>query len=223
MPKSAPGGGSGAGPAAGSTADDARRENLGARLREARRAQRKTLAQVAEESRLTKGFVSKLENDQASASVASLVRLCEALGIPIGSLFDSAVGQVVRQDAYPPIAFGGTGMREYLMTPRSERRVQAILSEIEPGGGSGEARYTLPTDVEFVFVLAGRLAIDLAGETLELGAGDSFTFPASTEHAFRATGRDATRVLWVVTPALPDETRRGPAGQSPDQTAMEAR
>jgi transcriptional regulator with XRE-family HTH domain len=185
--------------------------SLGSRLREARRAQRKTLAQVAQESRLTKGFVSKLENDQTSASVASLLRLCESLAVPVGSLFEPATGQVVRQDVYPPIEFGGSGMREYLLTPRSERRVQAILSEVEPGGGSGEAMYTLPTEVEFVFVLGGRLSIHLEGEHLELGAGDALTFPAATEHAFRAVGPDPARVLWVVTPALPDEGWKRPA------------
>ncbi|HEX2175926.1 MAG TPA: XRE family transcriptional regulator [Nocardioidaceae bacterium] len=207
----------GAGPAAGSSGPG----RLGARLREARRAQRKTLAQVAQESGLTKGFVSKLENDQSSASVASLLRLCEALAIPIGSLFESSVGQVVRHGEYPPIAFGGTGMREYLLTPRSERRVQAILSEIEPDGGSGEARYTLPTEVEFVLVLAGEIDIDLAGQPLRLAAGDSLTFPAATEHAFRALGPDPAQVLWVVTPALPDQTRR--AARPPDDTTMEPR
>lgn len=195
---------------------------LGARLREARRAQRKTLAQVAQESRLTKGFLSKLENDQASASVASLVRLCEALAVPVGALFEPAAGQVVRHDSYPPIAFGGTGMREYLLTPGSERRVQAILSEIEPGGGSGETRYTLPTDVEFVCVLAGRLEVDLAGEHLRLEAGDCLTFPAVTAHAFRAVGTDTARVLWVVTPALPDEGWQRPSAPD-DDTTMELR
>jgi transcriptional regulator with XRE-family HTH domain len=189
--------------------------HLGVRLREARRAQRKTLAQVAAESGVTKGFVSKLENDQASASVATLVRLCEALSVPIGSLFEPSVGQVVRHDAYPPIEFGGSGMREFQLTPGSERRIQAILSEIEPGGGSGEARYTLPTDVEMVFVLAGRLQLDLAGDDVELAAGDALTFPASTPHSFRAVGARLARVLWVVTPALPAEGWRRPPASVP--------
>jgi transcriptional regulator with XRE-family HTH domain len=193
--------------AAGTSDSGGGSAHLGQRLREARRAQRKTLAQVAEQSGLTKGFVSKLENGQASASVASLVRLCAALGVPVGALFEPTTGQVVRRDAYPPIEFGGAGMREFLLTPGSERRVQAILSEIEPSGGSGDATYTLPTDVEFVFVLSGRVRIDMADMAtgpVELGTGDAFTFPAVNEHAFRALGPDPARVLWVVTPALPD-------------------
>jgi hypothetical protein len=30
--------------------------------------------------------------------------------------------------------------------------MQAVLSDIEPGGGSGDEPYSLPVDVEFVFV-----------------------------------------------------------------------
>lgn len=178
--------------------------SLGGRLREARLAQRKTLADVASAVGLTKGFLSKLENGQAGASVASLIRLCEALEVPVGALFEPTVGAVVRRAAYPPIEFGGEGMREYVLTPRRERRVQALLSEIEPGGGSGTDPYTLPTEVEFAFVLAGRLEIDLAGDTVALEAGDAVTFPAPTAHRFRALANDGvTRVLWVFAPALP--------------------
>ncbi|MGH3344828.1 MAG: helix-turn-helix domain-containing protein [Carbonactinosporaceae bacterium] len=178
--------------------------DLGARLREARLAQRRTLAEVAATTGLTKGFLSKLENAQAGASVASLVRLCEALGLPVGALFEPAVGAVVRRGGYPAIDFGGEAMREFLLTPRHERRVQTILSEIEPGGGSGPDRYTLPTDVEFVFVLDGHLEVDLAGQPVTLAAGDALTFTAGIEHTFRATGDRTARVLWILTPALPD-------------------
>ena len=54
---------------------------LGAQLRAARLAARMSMAEVAEQAGLTKGFVSKLERDLANVSVASLIRLCDALGI----------------------------------------------------------------------------------------------------------------------------------------------
>jgi len=179
---------------------------IGARLKAARLARRKTIAEIAAESGLTKGFVSKLERDQASASVASLMRLCQALGISAGALFHAPDGQVVRHDAYPAINFGGVGMTEYLLTPQGERRVQAILSDISPGGGSGDEPYGLPADVEFVFVLGGRLRVTLRGEDVLLDAGDAFTFPPRAEHTFRNVSADRpTRVLWVFSPALPVE------------------
>ena len=190
--------------------DDAR---IGAQLKAARLAARKTMAEVAEQAGLTKGFVSKLERDLANVSVASLIRLCEALDVSVGSLFEASTGEVVRRGARPPINFGGRKMTEYLLTPSGEKRMQAILSDIEPGGGSGDEPYSLPADVEFVFVLAGQLQITVAGEQITLEQGDAFTFPASTQHTFRvAPPADRAQVLWVFSPALPDT---GPDVQRP--------
>ena len=81
---------------------------IGAQLRAARLAARKSMAEVAGQAGLTKGFLSKLERDLANVSVASLIRLCGALDISVGSLFQASLGEVVRRGAYPPINFGGT-------------------------------------------------------------------------------------------------------------------
>jgi transcriptional regulator with XRE-family HTH domain len=191
---------------------------IGQQLRAARLAARKSMAEVADHAGLTKGFVSKLERDLANVSVASLIRLCEALDVSVGSLFHASRGEVIRQDAYPPINFGGSGIREYLLTPSGEKRMQAILSDIEPGGGSGQEPYSLPADVEFVYILAGRLQIAVGGEEIILEQGDAYTFPASTEHAFQAIADPGpTRVLWVFSPAIPDTglgPPRPPGGRS---------
>jgi len=178
---------------------------IGAQLRAARLAARMSMADVAEQAGLTKGFVSKLERGLTNVSVASLIRLCDALGVSVGSLFRASTGELIRRDAYPAIDFGGARMSEYLLTPAGEKRVQAILSEIQPGGGSGDEPYALPADVEFAFVLAGQLEITVAGEHLTLREGDAFTFPGNAAHTFRAAiGSGPTRVLWVFSPALPD-------------------
>jgi transcriptional regulator with XRE-family HTH domain len=182
---------------------------IGAQLREARLASRQSMAEVAERSGLTKGFLSKVERDLTSISVASLMRLCDALGISVGSLFQASNGEVIRKGEYPPINFGGNGVREYLLTPAGEKRVQAILSDIDPGGGSGSEPYALPTDVEFVFVVSGRLEISVAGQVRTLDAGDALTFPSRAEHMFHVLPASGpAQVLWVVSPALPDNGTR---------------
>src|ERR1700731_1106843 len=116
-----------AGPNGDSVPDGTR---IGAQLKAARLAARKSMAEVAEQSGLTKGFVSKLERDLANVSVASLIRLCDALDVSVGSLFQATKGEVVRRGAYPPINFGGSHVKEYLLTPSGEKRMQAILSDI---------------------------------------------------------------------------------------------
>jgi transcriptional regulator with XRE-family HTH domain len=186
---------------------------IGAQLKAARLAARMSMADVAEKAGLTKGFVSKLERDLVNVSVASLIRLCDALGVSVGSLFQASRGEVVRRGAYPPINFGGQRISEYLLTPSTEKRMQAILSDIQPGGGSGDEPYSLPADVELVFVLAGELEMTVAGEEVTLEQGDAFTFPASIERTFRAaSGPGPTQVLWVFAPALPDTAGPPPEG-----------
>jgi len=61
---------------------------IGNRLRSARKLRGLTLDQVAQSAGLTKGFVSRLERDDVSPSVASLVAVCETLGLRVGELFD---------------------------------------------------------------------------------------------------------------------------------------
>src|SRR5262249_44985563 len=127
----------------------------------------------------------------------------------VGSLFEASRGEVVRRGAYPPINFGGGGVSEYLLTPSGEKRLQAILSDIEPGGGSGDEPYALPADAEFVFGLAGQLPITVADCQITLDQGDAYPFPADAPHTFRATSAGGiSQVLWVFSPALPDTAPR---------------
>ena len=60
---------------------------IGTKLRSARKARNLTLDQVAQAAGLTKGFVSRLERDDVSPSVASLVTVCDVLGLRVGAVF----------------------------------------------------------------------------------------------------------------------------------------
>lgn len=185
--------------------NDTRIAELGERLRSAREARRLTLEAVAERSGLTKGYVSKVERSQATPSVAVLIKLCGALDLSIGDLFDPQLGtDLVRVGERQPISFGGSGLVESLITPAHEGRVQVIHSLIEPGGGSGEELYRLPCDVEVVFVVAGRLQITMPDRTVSLETGDTITLSPQEPHSFFNPDPAAhCEVVWTLVPALP--------------------
>jgi transcriptional regulator with XRE-family HTH domain len=189
---------------------DPRAAAVGAQLRAARLAARKTMAEVAEQAGLTKGYLSKLERDLANVSVASLLRLCDALDVPVSSLFQPATGEVVRAGARPPAGSSwGAGTSAFSLSPSGERRIQAFISEIAPGGTSGDEPYSLPVDVEFFFVLAGQLQVTIEGEQVTLEQGDAFTFSGSAQRAFRVPPEaERTLVLVVISPAMPATDRR---------------
>jgi transcriptional regulator with XRE-family HTH domain len=176
---------------------------IGGRLREARRRQGITLAQLAARTGLTKGFLSQVERDLASPSVGSLVRLCDALNIAAGGLLTGSQGPVVRAADRPVVQFGGVGVSEYRLTPASEQRLLVLQSEIAPGGGSGDETYGLASDAEFVHVLDGLLDIAVGGVRHRLAAGDSLTFDAAEAHSWsNPSPVYPARVLWVLAPGL---------------------
>ena len=88
---------------------------IGAKIRAARQAQRMTIEQVAESTGLTKGFLSRVERDLTSPSVASLVTLCQVLSLSIGDLFAQPDTHLVRLAEAPRISLGGEGIVERLL------------------------------------------------------------------------------------------------------------
>ncbi|WP_404321230.1 helix-turn-helix domain-containing protein [Arthrobacter luteolus] len=175
---------------------------IGSRIRTARQARHLTIEQVAESTGLTKGFLSRVERDLTSPSVASLVTLCQVLSISIGDLFLPPQTTLVRWPDAPGINLGGSGINERLLTPRTERQVQVIRSEIGPGG-SGEAElYSVDCSVEVLHVVEGRLDLIFAAETMNLAAGDTVTFPGKESHSWRNpdTGAAAVVIWTLVSP-----------------------
>ena len=155
---------------------------IGPRLREARKRRGLSLAELAERSDLTKGFLSQVERDLTSPSVGTVLRVCAALELPVGELFSGGPGPLVRSAERAPVAVGGQGVTEYQLTSAQEARLLVLESEIAPGGGSGEDAYELDSDAEFLHVLDGMLDVEVAGTRYRLAAGDSLTFDAGAPH-----------------------------------------
>lgn len=175
---------------------------LGYRLRAARVERRLSMDEVAHATGLTKGFLSQLERDLTSASVATLIKICNALQISVGSLFDPVHHHLVRAKEKPRINFGGDHLVEYLLTPAESDRLQVIESYLDPSGGSGDEAYSLNADVEAVHVLAGKVEIEVHGVRHLLQTGDTLTFSARDPHTWRnPSPREPAHVIWILAPS----------------------
>jgi transcriptional regulator with XRE-family HTH domain len=185
------------------------RVRLGARLRHARESSRLSLGEVAERSGVTKSFLSRVERDETSPSVASLVSICNALDLPMADLFQVPPTTLVRRADRPAFAElpKHADVVDTLITPAGERHVTVLESTVAPGGSGGDVLYTLPSECEVCFVVQGSIEVQVEDEVFELEQGDALTFGAAVPHTWRALDSDGARILWVLAPALPDPRR----------------
>jgi len=180
---------------------DAAGTPIGAKLRSTRMAQGLTLAQVAESTGLSKGFLSRVERDETSPSVATLVQLCQVLSLPVGALFAEPEIQRITLAEAPHINLGGVGATELLMSPRGEERVQLLRSSLSPGAHGGHDLYTVNCDVEVLHVISGVVTVRFADRSVHLDAGDALTFPGREPHTWQVDEEHGAEVCWVLSPA----------------------
>jgi transcriptional regulator with XRE-family HTH domain len=172
---------------------------IGEKLREVRKKLGLTQLEVASRVGVSKGFLSQVEHNVSQVSVAKLLRICETLGISIGSLFDSSSSALVRRGKGAAVNLGGHGVQDFLLTPPNNRGFRLVEAFVSPLGTSGEEAYAFRNELEAVHVLTGALEIMVDGERFELGEGDTLTFPGDSLHTWRNPSSELeTHVFWVL-------------------------
>ena len=177
-------------------------QELGQTIRRLREDQTTSLKSLADAAEVSESFLSQVERGVANPSVASLRRIAAALGTTIAALFQGNDGQgrLIRSGDRARMIHPARRWEDTLLTPRSARRLQVILSVIEPGGGSGEEAYSHDSDEECVVVLRGSLEFGVGPDTYLLEEGDSLTFESRLPHWNRNPGEAKAEVLWIITP-----------------------
>jgi transcriptional regulator with XRE-family HTH domain len=176
--------------------------DVGERLRELRRFRRCTLRTIAERSGLSESFLSQVERGQSSASIASLRRIADALGVSIADLFEPGGlpgPRVLRRDERPALTFGILG-RKLLLTPRPLHHLEVFAGELEVGGSTGPEPYAHGDSEELFVVLSGTVQLELGGELHELERGDSIDYRSSTPHRISNVGDELAEVMWIISP-----------------------
>lgn len=191
----------------GSTAEpglppaDAPDAAVGGRIRQFRLARQLTLRDLADRARLSAGFLSQVERGQVNASVGTLRRLAEELGVTLPDLFtDDEVGglRILRKADRPVIEVSDLSAK-YLLSQKPLRNLELYAGEMAPGASAGEA-YVHGDAQEIVIVIAGTATLELDGKTYVLETGDSAEYRTSTPHTLHNRSDGPAEVLWIVSP-----------------------
>jgi transcriptional regulator with XRE-family HTH domain len=185
-----------------SAADVTNDVDVGERLRVIRSRRRQTLREVAERAGLSESFLSQVERGRASASVASLRRIADALGVAISDLFqpvEESRPRVLRRDDRPSLAFGILG-RKLLLTPKPLHHLEVFVGELDPEGSTGAEQYAHGDSEELFVVIHGTVQLELGDDLFELEAGDSIDYRSAVPHRISNLGGDVAEVMWIISP-----------------------
>jgi transcriptional regulator with XRE-family HTH domain len=174
--------------------NDRSRLLVGRQIRRWRTERGLTLARVAERSGLTVGYLSQVENDKASPSLAVLGQIAEALDVsPAWFLMDDTPPPRVVRAKERPVTTSDMGRIEHV-DGRTSRDVSIIEVSGKPGGRVGAHAH--PGD-EHHIVLRGRMRLTQGEHTIEVGPGDYVRWDGSIPHDGEVMGDQEAAMLIV--------------------------
>ncbi len=172
---------------------------LGAKLRDMRQEKNLTQEELADRCELTKGYISQLENDLTSPSIATLRDLLNALGSTLSDFFREEPEEKIVFPVAEYIEKVSDGMRWNWVIPNAQKNMmEPVLVELDAGAST---QTDFPHEgEEFGFVLEGKIAVVRDGKSHPAKRGESFYFTANKEHFIRNTGKSKAKFLWISTP-----------------------
>ncbi len=174
---------------------------IGEKIRRLRIQNSLTQEELAERSELTKGFISQLERDLTSPSIATLVDILEGLGTNLQEFFNETVEEKIvfsKDDAFETVNEELKYTLKWIVPNAQKNKMEPILIELEPGGKSKED--SPHEGEEFGYVLTGSIYIYLGREKHKVRKGESFYFKANSNHYIANEGKTKATVIWVSTP-----------------------
>jgi transcriptional regulator with XRE-family HTH domain len=178
--------------------------DLGARVRELRKARKWTLEQAAKQAGLARSTLSKIENGQMSPTYDALKKLAVGLEISVPQLFTPPAAEKI--NGRMTVTKSGEGTAKATTTYEHELLGDALrLKQMLPYRARIRARRMEEFDgwvrhdgEEFLYVLTGviRLFTEFY-EPVEMRRGDSAYYDATMGHNVVSVSDEDATILWV--------------------------
>lgn len=175
--------------------------NIGEKIKRYRLRLGLTQEELAARTELSKGFISQLERDLTSPSIATLTDILEALGTDLSEFFTEAQPEkaVFTPDDMFEKEETEAGHTVRWLVPNAQKNcLEPILVTLAPGGSTYEEN---PHEgEEFGYVLQGSISLYIGDRKHKVRRGDSFCFKPASVHYIKNTGKTEARLIWVATP-----------------------
>ena len=174
---------------------------IGTKIKDLRIQKGLTQEELADRCELSKGFISQLERDLTSPSIATLLDILTCLGTDLKDFFnDSEDNQIAFKEAdyFEKIDEELHNKIEWIIPNAQKNMMEPILITLEAGGS------TYPDNPhegeEFGYVLLGSITLVLGKRRIKVKKGESFYFKADSTHYIQAGQKTGAVLIWVSTP-----------------------
>ncbi len=175
--------------------------NIGNKIKELRVQKDLTQEELANRAELSKGFISQLERDLTSPSIATLVDILQCLGTDLKEFFhEEADHQVVfgMDDYFTKIDEVYKNKTEWIIPNAQKNRLEPIRVTLEP---EGSTYVDFPHEgEEFGYVLSGSLTIHIGNKNYKAKKGESFYFIPNSNHFITGHNKTGATFIWISTP-----------------------
>lgn len=175
--------------------------DIGKKIKELRTQKGLTQEELGDRCELSKGFISQLENDLTSPSIATLVDILQCLGTDLKEFFnDTEAEQVVfrKEDYFEKNDIELKNNVKWIIPNAQKNAMEPILLTLEENGSTyidnpheGE---------EFGYVVKGSIKIHIGNRIYTANKGESFYFTASKKHFITCNSKSGATLIWVSTP-----------------------
>lgn len=181
-------------------------EQIGRRIRDARKSRGLTLEALARESGFTKSYLSKIENARKVPPIASLARICRSLDTKVADLLDESTPEdhprrqysIVRGNERQTVIRGQSAFGydyKSLVHRLPTQHLEPFLFTFPER--VGEEVFFEHEGEEFLFVISGRVRFFLADEELILDPGDALYFNSTVRHRGEAVEGGAMALVVI--------------------------
>jgi transcriptional regulator with XRE-family HTH domain len=173
--------------------------DLGGKIKQMRNQKGLTQEELADRCELTKGYISQLENNLNSPSIATLTDILSALGSNLSEFFQEEKEEKVVFTKQEFIEKDSEGVLFKWLIPNAQKNMmEPVLVELAEGvSTTGDVPHE---GEEFGFVLEGKLGLALGKKLFLCKKGEAFYYSAGVPHYIINKGKGKAKFLWISTP-----------------------
>ncbi|HAQ41369.1 MAG TPA: hypothetical protein DCM73_11430 [Clostridiales bacterium] len=182
---------------------------IGKKIRAIRKRKNLTIVELSEQINVTSGYISQIERDLISPSLAVLKRLSDALEVPLSSLFmeDSSQNVVtIQENDRTKVKFGNINVElEFIMPVLSKDEkadnVEAFLFRLKPKTWVSED-IIMHEAKECIYVISGEIQCHVGSSVYTVSKGDSICVPENNGHMIFNSNDGESEALCIISPAI---------------------